>query len=97
VAPFEENHTVSHGHAGAMRLRNEWRGAWDEHNVGVEELIEAGEDVVAILHLTARGASSGAEVNVHLYGHFKLLDGAVIYFYEHQDRIEALKAVGLEE
>jgi hypothetical protein len=96
-APFEENHTVSHGHAGAMRLRNGWREAWDEHNVGIEELIEAGEDVVAILHLTARGASSGVEVNVHIYGHFKLRDGAVIYFYEHQDRIEALKAVGLEE
>jgi limonene-1,2-epoxide hydrolase len=95
-APFEENHTVSHGLAGAMRIKNGWLDPWAEHHIGIEELIDAGEDVVASLHLTARGEGSGVEVDVHLYGHFKVREGKVAYLFEHQDRAEALKAVGLE-
>jgi ketosteroid isomerase-like protein len=96
-APFEENHTVSHGLAGAMRIRSGWLDPWAEHHIGIEELIDAGEDVVAVLHLTARGAASGAEVDVHLYGQFKLKDAKIVFLYEHEDRDAALKAVGLKE
>ena len=96
-APFEENHTVSHGLAGAMRIRSGWLDPWTEHHIGIEALIDAGEDVVAVLHVTARGSASGAEVDVHLYGHFKLRDRRIVYLYEHEDRAQALKAVGLEE
>ena len=52
---------------------------------------------VASLHLTARGEESGIDVDVHLYGHLKVREGKVAYLFEHQDRAEALKAVGLEE
>src|SRR5437899_8656878 len=90
-APFEENHTVSHGLADAMRIRNGWLDPWAEHHIDIEELIDAGEDVVAVLHLTARGAASGAEVNVHLYGQFKVKDAKIVYLYEHEDRDAALK------
>jgi len=96
-APVEENHTVSHGLAGAMRIRNGWLDPWAEHNIGIEELIDAGEDVVAILHLIARGSASGAEVNLHLYGHFKVRAAQIVYLYEYEDRAEALKAAGLSE
>jgi len=96
-APFEENHTVFHGIDGAMRIRHGWLEPWAEHNVRIEDLIDAGEQVVAVVHLTARGATSGAEVDVHLYGQFKVMDAKIVYFYEHEDRAEALKAVGLEE
>jgi hypothetical protein len=96
-APFEENHTVSHGLAGAVRIRDGWLDPWAEHHIGIEELIDAGQDVVAVPHLIARGASSGAEVDVHLYGHFKVRDAKIIYLYEHEDRTQALEAAGLAE
>jgi limonene-1,2-epoxide hydrolase len=96
-APVEENHTVSHGLTGAMRIRNGWLDPWAEHHIGIEELIDAGEDVVAVLHLTARGAASGAEVDLHLYGHFKVKDAKIIYLYEHEDRKKALEAAGVAE
>ena len=32
---------------------------------------------------------------MHLYGHFKVRDGKVVYLFEHQDRDDAVKAAGL--
>lgn len=95
-APFENNHTPSHGLDGAMRIRDGWLDAWAEHRVDLEEMIDAGDDVVVSLHVTASGRGSGVEVDVRLHGHFKVREGKVIYLFEHEDRAAALKAVGLE-
>jgi hypothetical protein len=96
-APFEENHTVSHGFDGATRIRNGWLDAWAEHRVDIEEMVERGRDVIASLRVTARGRGSGVEVDVRLHLHFKVRGEKVDYLFEHEDRAEALKAVGLEE
>jgi hypothetical protein len=95
--PFEDNHTPSKGLDDAMRIRNSWIDAWAEHHVDVEEMLDGGDDVFASALLTGRGKASGVAVEVRLYGHFKVRDGAVIYVFEHQERIDALKAVGLAE
>jgi ketosteroid isomerase-like protein len=96
--PFEDNNTPSYGLDGAMRIRNGWLDAWDEYSIEVHETLDAGgEGVFAGGTLFGRGKTSGIEVDVRLYGHFKVRDGKVVYFYEYQDRAEALKAVGLEE
>ena len=96
-APFEDNHTVFHGLASAVRIRSGWLDPWAEHSVEVEELLGNGQDVVAALHVTARGEGSGITVDVHLYGHFKVRDGKVVYLFEHQDRNAALNADGLTQ
>jgi ketosteroid isomerase-like protein len=96
-APVEENHTPSHGIDGAVRIRNGWLEAWDEHRVDIEEILDAGDDVVALMHLTARGRGSGVEVELRIYLHVKVSDGKVVYVFEYEDRTEALKAAGLEE
>ncbi len=95
--PFEENHTPSHGVDGAMRIRNGWIDAWAEHRIDVEEMLDGGDDVFASALLTGSGKASGAGVEVRLYGHFKVQEGSVAYVYEHENRDEALKAVGLAE
>ena len=46
-APFEDNHTVFHGLASAVRIRSGWLDPWAEHSVEVEELLANGQDVVA--------------------------------------------------
>ena len=97
-APIEENHTVSHGLDGAMRLRNGWLDAWAEHRLDVEEeMVDTGDNVVASLLITARGKGSGVEVDLRVHCHFKVRDGKVSYLFEHEDRAEALEAVGLAE
>jgi hypothetical protein len=95
--PFEDNNTPSYGRDGAMLIRNGWLDAWDGHGVAVHEILDGGgEDVFVAATLFGRGKTSGVAVDVHLYGHFMARDGKVVYFYEYQNRAEALKAVGLE-
>jgi ketosteroid isomerase-like protein len=94
-SPFEEQHSPSHGIDGAMRIRDGWLSTWDAHELALEDAVVSGDEVVASIHITARGRTSGAEVDVTLHGHFRLLDEKVIYLYEHTDRATALEAVGL--
>jgi ketosteroid isomerase-like protein len=96
-SPFEESHTPSHNVEGAMRIRNQWVDTWDEHRIDMEEVIEEGDSVVASVHVTARGKTSGVEIDVRLHLHFKVRDDKVVYLFEHEDRATALEAAGLSE
>ncbi len=95
--PFEEGHSPSHGLQGAMRIRDNWIATWDEHRVEVEEIVQGQDALLGTVHVTARGAASGVEVDVRLHFQFAVRDGKIVYVYEHDDRDEALEAVGLSE
>jgi ketosteroid isomerase-like protein len=95
--PIEENRTPTKGIEAAMWNRNAWLDTWDEHSLDLEEVIEDGDDVVALVHLTGRGASSGVEVDVRLYAQIKVRDGKIVYIYDDEDREAALEAAGLGE
>jgi ketosteroid isomerase-like protein len=91
--PFEEGPV--RGREGALALRERWLASWGRHEAEIEEVIDAGPgNVVVSLHLRASGASSGAQVDVMIYMHFKVRDGLITYVYEYEDRDEALKAAG---
>jgi ketosteroid isomerase-like protein len=95
--PFEDNNTPSHGVDAALRIRNGWLDAWDEHSADIHELLDGGgEDVLGVATLIGRGKASGVGVDVRLFAHFKVRDDKVVYIYEYQDRAAALEAVGLE-
>ncbi|HST32655.1 MAG TPA: nuclear transport factor 2 family protein [Solirubrobacteraceae bacterium] len=96
-APFEQNHTVFHGQQGAEQVRTGWLDAWAEHHIEVEDIIDAGDDLVVVMHLVGRGKGSGIEIDVRLYPHIRLKDGKAVYVFEYEDRAAALKAVGLAE
>jgi ketosteroid isomerase-like protein len=95
--PFEDNHSPSHGVEAAMRIRNMWLDSFDDQEIVIEELVETEQGVLASIHVTARGRSSGVKVDVRLHFHFKLRDGKLVYIYEHQDRRDALEATGLAQ
>ena len=81
----------------ALRNRNEWLDTWEEHELGVEEAVEDGDDVVVLVHIWARGRGSGIEADVRFYAQFKVRDGKVAYIYDHEDRSAAMQAAGLSE
>ena len=93
--PFEENRTPAYGIEGAMRNRNEWLEIWDEHKFDLEEVVEDGDHVVVLVHITARGRSSGIDVEFRFYAQFTVRDGKVLRIYDHEDRTSALQAAGL--
>jgi ketosteroid isomerase-like protein len=95
--PIEENRTPTRGVDAALWNRNAWLDTWEEHDLDIEEVVEEGDRVVAHVHITARGRGSGVEVDVRFYAQFKVRDGKVVYIYDHEDRAEALEAVGLRE
>ena len=95
--PFEGSHTPSYGVEGAMRVRDRWFETWEEHELEIEEVIDQGDSVFASVHITARGKASGVEVDVRLYMHCKVRDDKIVYLFEHEDRDDALEAVGLRE
>jgi ketosteroid isomerase-like protein len=93
--PFEDNHTPSHGIEGAMRIRNGWLEAWDEMHVDLEQVVEEGDTIVASVHVTGRGKSSGIEVDTRIHLLFKNRDGKIAYVFEYTERAAALAAAGL--
>jgi ketosteroid isomerase-like protein len=93
--PFEDNHSPAHGIEGGMAIRNGWLDAWDEMQAEMEQIVSQGDGVVASIHVTGRGRSSGAEVDVRLYMLFRVRDEKVSYVYEYTDRADALEAIGL--
>jgi len=60
-------------------------------------VIEDRDNVVAGVHIKARGQGSGVEADVRFYAQFKLRDGKVAYPYDHDDRAAALEAAGRSE
>jgi ketosteroid isomerase-like protein len=95
--PIDENYGRLHGIEAAVRNRNEWLDAWAEHRFDVDEVGAAGDSVVVLVRITARGTTSGAEVDVRFYAHVKLRDHKVVYIHDYEDRAEALEAAGLSE
>src|SRR5437762_8342748 len=65
--PIETDRRPFIGIEAAMRDRQEWLDTWDEHRLDVEEVIEDGDSVVALIHLTGRGRFSGVAVDVRFY------------------------------
>jgi len=63
----------------------------------VEELIDAGDLVIASTVMRGRGRVSGADVTEAYVFVYKLREGLVVEGWEYRTRQEALKAVGLEE
>jgi len=63
----------------------------------VEELIDAGDLVIASTVMRGWGRVSGADVTDAYVFVAKLRDGLIVEGWEYKTRHEALKAVGLEE
>jgi ketosteroid isomerase-like protein len=74
-----------------------WQSTFDEIEVTVEEIIDAGDRVVHCAHWRGRGTGSGIKVDARYYEVYTLRDGKIIRVDEYTERAEALKAAGLSE
>ena len=86
-------------YAGHDAIRNFWIGMTDGfegHTMVADELVPHGDHVVVSItaHLTARG---GIEVEAKSATVATLRDGHIVRWTMYQDRMEALKAVGLAD
>src|SRR4051794_32778450 len=83
------------GFDGFRSWLRDWGAAWDEWHVEVEEIRDAGDSVLALVHQTARGQASGVELDSHDGMLFTMRDGKVVALDYYTGRERALAAAGL--
>ncbi len=85
------------GFEGVLESLGGWFEVWDEVHVDLEELIDAGNSVVAIVNERGRHAGSESEVSERFFQVWTMRNGKIVTFWEYKTKIDALEAVGLSE
>jgi ketosteroid isomerase-like protein len=88
---------VLRGRDEALAFFAKTRETWDDWPAWEpQELIDAGDKVVAFIRTTARGKGSGAEVEAHVWNLWTFRDGKLVELgYFGDDRAAALEAAGI--
>ena len=85
------------GREGANQFNAEWSDAWDDWELEVEDYVDAGERVVAIINQRGRSKATGIPLDMRLAQVWTLRDGRGIRMQMYASVDEALEAVGLSE
>ena len=88
---------VFKGHEAMRRYYGQWYETFDDIQVETEELLDAGEQIVAMIRAVGRMKGSGANIDMRLGIVYTVRDGLIVRGREYPSREEALEAAGLEE
>jgi ketosteroid isomerase-like protein len=86
---------IYEGPEGAQSFIDEWSGAWDDWELRVDALLDAGERVVALISQRGRSKATGLPVDMSFAQVWTLRDGKQTRMDMYSDRGEALRATGL--
>jgi ketosteroid isomerase-like protein len=86
-----------HGHDGVRRFFGSFDDQCDDLRFDVEELIDAGDQVIVTIRIGGRGKASGAPVETTRSYVCSLRDGMIYRVRTYPARTEALEAAGLSE
>jgi hypothetical protein len=84
-----------HGVSGVKSAVTRWSEVWTDHRVEIEELIDAGDEIIVIAHEYASTARTGTPMDRRLFQVWTLEDSRVVSIREYSSRNEALIAAGL--
>ena len=85
------------GREGARQFIADWSGAWEEWELDLEELVDAGDDrVLAIVSQRGRSKSSGLVVEMHFAQLWTMRDGKQVRMQMYADPDEGRRAIGLD-
>jgi ketosteroid isomerase-like protein len=84
------------GLEGAQAFLRDWGDAWDDWQLELDSLHDAGETVVAILRQRGRSKTTGVEVDMTFAQVWTVLDGKQAKMEMYADPAEAMAAAGLE-
>jgi ketosteroid isomerase-like protein len=82
---------------GVIESVGDWFRVWEELHIEQEELIDAGDHVIAVVNERGRLAGIEGEVSERFFQVWTLRDGKIVSFREYKTRREAVEAVGLSE
>jgi ketosteroid isomerase-like protein len=85
------------GIEGAREFIRTWAGAWDEWELDIVGLHDAGDRVVAVMRQRGRAKSTGLAVDMTFAQVFTIEGGRETRMQMYADPAEALAALGLSE
>jgi ketosteroid isomerase-like protein len=85
------------GADGMRQFMREWTEGFEAWSIEVEDMIDAGDQVITVCTQHARAKASGLTVDMRLAMVFTVRDGLETRMEMYADPAEALKAVGLEQ
>ena len=89
---------VYRGHDGIRSfIRERYEEAWETSEDHLDELIDAGEQVISVITTQGRGLASGAEVGLTHAGVWTIREGKIVRVAWVGSRDEALEAAGMSE
>src|ERR671922_199613 len=91
------NPAVYEGHDGIRRFYAEVRDVWASYTWEPEELMESGDDVIALLRSSGRGRGSGIEIERETAMVWTVRDKQARSLRFFRNREAALEAAGLSE
>jgi ketosteroid isomerase-like protein len=87
---------VYEGVEGAETFLSDWTATWDDWELELKTLRDAGDKVVALVRQRGRSKAAGMPVDMSFAQVWTLRDGKEARMEMYSDPSEALKAVGLE-
>ena len=91
------DNAVYRGEAEVRGFLDEWLASWDSYEAGFEDLLDAGDRVVAFWWQRMVGRRSGVPVKLDSAQIWTVHDGKVLRIDNYTDRQEALRAAGLQD
>jgi ketosteroid isomerase-like protein len=82
------------GHKEVASYLRGWLDSWDKYAPRPEEYLEAGDQVVALVQLVARGRNSRFEIEEETADVFRFADGKIVQLRLYVDRTDAQRATG---
>jgi ketosteroid isomerase-like protein len=83
------------GIEGARKFMRDWIENWEDWELEVEALHDAGDKVVAVMRQRGRSKATGVEVDMSFAQTFTIRDGKQVRMEMYSDPAAALKAAGL--
>ncbi len=88
---------VSRGPQGFAEGWRDWLEPWESYSIEIEEVIDAGDDVVSLVRVQARTARDAVPVEHRPAAVWSVRDSKIVRVRFYLERDEALEAAGLRE
>jgi ketosteroid isomerase-like protein len=86
------------GREGVLRFWESWRESFSDFHAEVDEVLDAGDHVIVMLHMVGRGRDSGADVETPTYAQMWTFRGDEVERVRMlQSKKEALEAAGMSD
>ena len=96
VGAFPEAVTY-HGPEQVAGFFRDWAGGFDDFGFEADQIVDAGDSVLVLLHQWGRGKDTGAMVESRTWQVFDFLEGKVVHCRGYATKAEALASAGLSE